>query len=72
MHLWLGGVAQTEVDVAGHGTECSIGGASVPWSPPSMFTKLDLTWEGYGADSPGQQSYFDEFALGDQRLGCPP
>jgi hypothetical protein len=71
MHLFLDGVAQTEIDVSGHGTECSIGSATAAWAAPAMFTKFDLTWEGYGTDSPGQQSYFDEFALGEQRLGCP-
>jgi hypothetical protein len=72
MHLWIDGVAQPEVDVAGQGTECAAGTPTTPWQAPSVFTKLDLTWEGYGNDSPGQQSFFDEFAVGEQRIGCPP
>ena len=72
MHLWIDGLAQPEVDVAGQGTECATGTPTTPWQAPSVFTKLDLTWEGYGSDSPGQQSFFDEFAIGEQRIGCPP
>jgi hypothetical protein len=71
MHLWLDGVAQTEIDVSGEGTECSIGAPTTAWAAPTAFTKFDLTWEGYGGDSPGQQSYYDEFAVGEQRIGCP-
>jgi hypothetical protein len=72
MHLWLDGVAQTEVDVAGQGTECSVGSPTAPWAAPAMFTKINLVWEGMGTDSPGQLLAYDEFAVGAQRIGCPP
>jgi hypothetical protein len=72
MHLWLDGVAQTEIDVSGQGTECSIGMPTTPWVGPTVFTKLNLVWEGYGTDSPGQDIGYDEFAVGTQRIGCPP
>lgn len=71
MHFWLDGVAQTEIDVAGQGTECSVGMPTTPWVGPPVFTKLNLVWEGYGTDSPGQQLGYDEFAVGTQRIGCP-
>jgi hypothetical protein len=74
MHFWLDGVAQTEIDVAGQGsqaTECSIGMPTGPWVAPSMFTKLNLVWEGYGNDSPQQDIGYDEFAVGTERMGCP-
>jgi hypothetical protein len=72
MHFWLDGVAQTEIDVSGQGTECSIGMPTTPWVGPTVFTKLNLVWEGYGTDSPGQDIGYDEFAVGEQRIGCPP
>jgi len=72
MHLWLDGVAQTEVDVSGQGTECSIGMPSTPWVGPPVFTKLNLVWEAYGTDSPQQDIGYDEFAVGAERIGCPP
>jgi hypothetical protein len=71
MHLWLDGVAQTEIDVAGQGTECTVGMPATPWQAPSVLTKVNLVWESYnGADSPQQEGWFDEFAIGTQRIGC--
>ncbi len=72
MHLWLDGAPQTEIDVAGQGTECSVGMPAAPWVAPSEFTKINLVWEAYGTDSPGQDIGYDEFAVGEQRIGCPP
>lgn len=75
MHLWLDGVAQTEIDVTGQASpasQCSIGMVTTPWVAPSMFTKLNLVWEGYGNDSPQQDIGYDEFAVGTERIGCPP
>jgi hypothetical protein len=70
MHMWLDGVAQTEVDVAGHGSECTTGSPATSWQGPPALTKFDLVWEGYGADSPQQEGWFDEFAVSEQRIGC--
>jgi hypothetical protein len=30
-----------------------------------------LDWEAYDSDSPQQQVWFDELAIGEQRIGCP-
>lgn len=70
LHLWLDGVAQTEVDVTGGGGSCSIGTAAT-WQGPERLTELVLGWEAYEKDAPGQEAWYDEFAIGRQRLGCP-
>lgn len=72
MHLWIDGVPQTEIDVSGEGTECSIGMPTTPWVGPTVFTKINLVWEGYGTDSPQQDIGYDEFVVGSERIGCPP
>lgn len=71
MHLWLDGAAQTEVDVTGGaGSTCSVGSATT-WQGPDKLTELVLGWEAYEKDAPGQEAWFDEVAIGRQRLGCP-
>lgn len=73
MHLWLDGVAQTEVDVAGGaGATCGIGTAAT-WQGPEHFTELVLGFEMYGNDSNAGawEASYDEFAVGRERLGCP-
>jgi hypothetical protein len=70
LHLWLDGVAQTEVDVSGGGGMCSAGTAPT-WTGPAHFTELDLGWEINGSDAGGRGAQFDMFAIGTQRLGCP-
>ncbi len=70
MHLWLDGVAQTEVDVSGSAGSCSIGSAAT-WQGPQVLTELVLGWEAYEQDAPGQEAWFDEFAIGRERIGCP-
>jgi len=70
LHLWLDGVAQTEVDVSGGGGTCSAGTAP-SWTGPAHFTELDLGWEINGSDAGGRGAQFDMFAIGTQRLGCP-
>jgi hypothetical protein len=72
VHLWVDGVAQTEVDFTGQGGTCT--GAIPPGKlpGPEHFTELDLGWEVYGNDAGGSwEAWFDEFAIGTQRLGCP-
>ena len=69
-HLWLDGAAQTEVDVMGSAGTCSIGAAAT-WQGPEKLTELVLGWEAYEKDAPGQEAWFDEVAIGRQRLGCP-
>jgi hypothetical protein len=72
LHLWLDGVAQTEVDVVGSGGTCSAGTAAT-WTGPEHFTELDLGFEMWGNDGgPGAWfAWYDDFAIGTQRLGCP-
>jgi len=73
LHVWLDGAAQTEVDVTGSGGTCSAGTAAT-WTGPQHFTELDLGFEMWGNDGgPGAwEAWYDEFAVGTQRLGCPP
>jgi hypothetical protein len=70
MHMWLDGQAQTEVDVSGTAGTCAIGMATT-WQGPEHFTELVLGWEVYGNDAGSWEAWFDEFAVGTQRLGCP-
>jgi hypothetical protein len=71
VHVWLDGVAQTEVDVTGGaGATCSIGTAAT-WQGPDHFTELDLGWEINGNDAGGRGAQYDMFAIGRQKLGCP-
>ena len=74
LHLWVDGAAQTEVDVSGGGGTCGVGAAMPAWPGPAHFTELDLGWEVYGNDTSGSgswEAWFDEFAVGTQRLNCP-
>jgi hypothetical protein len=71
LHMWLDGQAQTEVDVVGKAGTCSIG-TPATWQGPEHFTELDLGWEIYGNDGGGSwEAWYDEFAIGTQRLNCP-
>lgn len=71
LQLWLDGRPQTEVEVMGKGAACSIGAAPAVWQAPTLFNKLVLDWEAYQKDAPQQDAWFDNFAVGTQRLGCP-
>jgi hypothetical protein len=72
LHMWLDGVAQTEVDVTGSGGTCSAGTAAT-WTGPDHFTELDLGFEMWGNDGSNGAwfAWYDDFAIGTQRLGCP-
>jgi hypothetical protein len=70
LHVWIDGVAQTQVDVSGGGGTCSAGTAPT-WTGPAHFTELDLGWEINGNDAGGRGAQFDMFAIGTQKLGCP-
>jgi hypothetical protein len=72
LHIWLDGTPQTEVDVTGSAGTCSAGTAAT-WTGPEHFTELDLGFEMWGSDGgPGAwEAWYDEFAIGTQRLGCP-
>jgi hypothetical protein len=70
LHVWLDGVAQTQVDVSGAAGTCSAGTAAT-WTGPAHFTELDLGWEINGSDAGGLPVQFDMFAIGTQRLACP-
>ncbi|HVR62925.1 MAG TPA: hypothetical protein VMU50_13560 [Polyangia bacterium] len=70
-HLWLDGVAETEVDVLGMGTRCQ--GANHAWDGPEMFTRVILGWEQYTApvSEVNQEVWLDDLAMGPERIGCP-
>jgi hypothetical protein len=73
LHVWLDGVPQTEVDVSGGGGTCAYGTAPT-WQGPDHFTELDLGWEVWGNDTTSLgvwEAWFDEFAIGTEKLGCP-
>jgi hypothetical protein len=71
MHLWLD-QPQAEVDALGSGAACvAPAAATTAWQGPEMFTKVALDWEAYDSDSPQQQVWFDELAIGEKRIGCP-
>jgi hypothetical protein len=71
MHLWLD-QPQAAVDALGSGTACiAPAPATTAWQGPEMFTKVALDWEAYDSDSPQQQVWFDELAIGEKRIGCP-
>jgi Cip1-like, core domain len=69
-HLWVNGVAQTEVDVVGQSTPCSTGG-NVVWQGPTAFTKLIVGWEHYQNDAPAQEAWLDDLVIDTQPIGCP-
>ncbi len=73
LHVWLDGVPQTQVDVSGGGGTCAYGTAPM-WQGPDHFTELDLGWEVWGNDTTSLgvwEAWFDEFAIGTEKLGCP-
>jgi hypothetical protein len=71
MHAWLDGT-QAQVDATGSGSSCvAPAAAGTPWQGPARFSKVALDWEAYDSDSPQQQVWFDDFAIGTQRIGCP-
>jgi hypothetical protein len=71
MHLWLD-QPQAAVDALGSGAACvAPAPATTAWRGPEMFTKVALDWEAYDSDSPQQQVWFDELAIGEKRIGCP-
>jgi hypothetical protein len=73
LHMWIGGATQSAVDVSGSGGTCSAGTAAT-WTGPEHFTELDLGFEMWGTDGgPGAWfAWYDDFAIGTERLGCPP
>jgi hypothetical protein len=77
-HLWLDGAPMTEVDAVGHGTQCQGPGfmgkpmsASYEWQGPQLFDKVIVGYEQY-QDTPAQEVWIDDLALGAERQTCPP
>jgi hypothetical protein len=70
-HLWLDGVAQTDVDIVGMGEQCQ--NANHAWDGPQMFTRVILGWEQYTspASEVNQELWLDDLAMGPDRVGCP-
>ncbi len=76
-HLWLDGQAMTEVDAVQVGKQCQGPGfdgkpmsATYRWESPEVWDKLIIGWEQY-QDTPAQELWIDDVAIGTDRLGCP-
>jgi hypothetical protein len=72
LKVWLNGTAVTDLDVNGAAGMCSVGTAAT-WTGPEHFTETIVGYEMWGSDGgPGAwEAWYDEFAVGTQRLGCP-
>jgi hypothetical protein len=77
-HLWLDNVAMTEVDAVQSGKQCQGPGfngkpmsAAYHWESPQVFDKLIVGYEQY-QDTPAQEVWIDDLAIGTERLGCGP
>ena len=76
-HLWLDGQAQSEIDAVQSGKQCQGPGfngkpmtPTYVWEGPEVFDKLIVGWEQY-QDTPGQEAWIDDLAVGAERIGCP-
>jgi hypothetical protein len=72
MQVWLDGATQSDVDVVGGAASCGIGSATA-WQAPDHWSELVLGFEMYGDDTNASawEVWFDDFAIGRERLGCP-
>lgn len=77
-HLWVDGQAMTEVDAVHNGTQCQgpgFGGkpmmTAYRWESPQVWDKLIIGYEQY-QDTPAQEVWIDDVAVGGERIGCPP
>jgi hypothetical protein len=77
-HLWIDGQAMTEVDAVQSGKQCQGPGfngkpmtPTYVWEGPEVFDKLIVGYEQY-QDTPAQEAWIDDLAIGTDRLGCPP
>lgn len=75
--LWIDGQAMTEIDAVHNGKQCQGPGfnnkpmsASYGWESPEVFDKLIIGYEQY-QDTPGQEVWIDDVAVGGERIGCP-
>lgn len=75
--LWIDGQAMTEIDAVHNGKQCQGPGfngkpmsASYTWESPEVFDKLIIGYEQY-QDTPGQEVWIDDVAVGGERIGCP-
>ncbi|MEY2933211.1 MAG: hypothetical protein RL033_3960 [Pseudomonadota bacterium] len=69
MQLWIDGAEVQGLHVIGNGTRCRTLPSDSPWVPP-VFSRVDMGWESYQADSE-RSIWVDDFVLGAQRIGCP-
>lgn len=77
-YLWIDGKAMTEVDAVQSGKQCQGPGfngkpmmTNYVWEGPEVFDKLIVGYEQY-QDTPAQEAWIDDLAIGTDRLGCPP
>jgi len=69
LHLWIGGVAATDLTVAHTGMGCISQPAGYEWTSPT-FLQLDIGLESYQADGP-RTMWIDDAAFATSRVGCP-
>lgn len=69
MQLWIDGTEVDGLHVSGSGTRCRTLPSDSAWIPP-VFSRIDMGWESYQADSE-RSIWVDDFVLGAQRVGCP-
>jgi hypothetical protein len=69
MQLWIDGTEVEGLHVSGKGTRCRTLPSDSPWIPP-VFSRIDMGWESYQADSE-RSIWVDDFVLAAQRIGCP-
>jgi len=68
MRLWLDGAAIDSLTVVGAGSGC--GTATPVWTAPT-FSRMDLVWESYQADT-ARTIWIDDVVLSKTKIGCPP
>jgi hypothetical protein len=66
--LFVNGAEQTELTVMGRGEGC-VAGNNPAWDGPIYFNKVIIGWEQY-QDAPAQEAWFDDVAVGPDRIGC--
>jgi hypothetical protein len=76
--LWVDGQAMNEIDAIGSGKQCQgpgfMGRPMMPnyrWESPTVWDKIFIGWEQY-QDTPANEVWIDDVAVGPERIGCPP
>ncbi len=70
-HLWVDGKPITDLDVFGRGDTCVGMTNAVVWQGPVLFNKFILGFDTYQT-SPPEEMWFDDLAIGPDRMGGSP